>query len=114
MTDMRTVRTERTVTVLYDDLDTKINPYDSRSTGRDDNESSIFRKNLCTVRDSNYYYCDKAVFRPEYVASQVIIKAPIIMTICIIGGFSTVSRNQNVRETAAFYLMITYQPIWQW
>ncbi len=120
---------------IIDGIDTKINPYGSRSAGCDDNEFSTFMKNLCTLKDSNYYYYDKGVFRPEYVDSaddyqntHYYNNLPYwwvqrhdcpsncpnvwINTSCHPGFIGeTVSRNQNVRETATFYLMITYQTI---
>lgn len=120
---------------VIDGFDTKINPYGSRSAGCNDDEFSTFMKRLCTVRDSNYYYYDKNTFRPEYVDSadnyenahyhnnlpywwvqrhDCPSSCPNIRinTTCHPGYIGeTVSKNQNVRETATFYLMITYQTI---
>ena len=120
---------------VIDGVDTKINPYGSRSAGCNDDEFSTFIKRLCTMRDSCYYYYDKSSFRPEYVDSagnyenaHYYNNLPYwwvqrhdcpsncpnvrINTSCHPGYIGeTVSKNQNVRETATFYLMITYQTI---
>lgn len=120
---------------IIDGVDTKINPYGSHSAGCNDDEFSTFMKSLCTLKDSNYYYYDKSVFRPAYVDSadnyqnthyhdnlpywwvqrhDCPSNCPDIRinTSCHPGFIGeTVSKNQNVRGTATFYLMITYQTI---
>ncbi len=120
---------------VIDGRDTKINPYGSRSAGCNNDEFSTYMKRLCVVKDNSFYYYEKSAFRPDNVDSAdnytnahysnnlpywwvqrhdcpshcPNVRINTTCHPCYIG--TTVSKNQNVRGTSTFYLMITYQTI---